>query len=57
MIVVSLILALAVFFIIDSEGNTLVDQYAEILYDQKVTATYNEEAYVVEGLPDRIDIT
>ena len=57
LIVVSLILALAVFFIIDSEGNTLVDQYAEILYDQKVTATYNEEAYVVEGLPDSVDIT
>ena len=57
LIVISLILALAVFFIIDSEGNTLVDQYAEILYDQKVTATYNEEAYVVEGLPDTVDIT
>ena len=57
LIVISLILALAVFFIIDSEGNTLVDQYAEILYDQKVTATYNEEAYVVEGLPDSVDIT
>ncbi len=57
LIVVSLILALAVFFIIDSEGNILVDQYAEILYDQKVTATYNEEAYVVEGLPDSVDIT
>ena len=57
LIVISLILALAVFFIVDSEGNTLIDQYAEILYDQKVSATYNEEAYVVEGLPDSVDIT
>ena len=57
LIVISLILALAVFFIIDSEGNTMIDQYAEILYDQPVTATYNEEAYVVEGLPDSVDIT
>ncbi len=57
LIVISLVLALAVFFIVDSEGNTLIDQYAEILYDQKVTATYNEEAYVVEGLPEAVDIT
>ncbi len=57
LIVVSLILALAVFFIVDSEGNITIDQYAEILYNQPVTATYNEEAYVVEGLPDDVDIT
>lgn len=57
LIVISLFLALAVFFIIDSEGNTMIDQYAEILYDQPVSATYNEEAYVVEGLPDSVDIT
>ena len=57
LIVISLVLALAVFFIVDSEGNTMIDQYAEILYDQPVTATYNEEAYVVEGLPDSVDIT
>lgn len=57
LIVISLLLALAVFFIIDSESNTIIDQYAEVLYNQKVTATYNEEAYVVEGLPDSVDIT
>ncbi len=57
LIVVSLILAFAVFYIVDREGNSLIDQYAEILYDQPVTATYNEEAYVVEGLPETVDIT
>lgn len=57
LIVVSLLLALAVFFIVDSEGNTTIDQYAEILYNQPVNATFNEEAYVVEGLPDDVDIT
>ena len=57
LIVISLLLALGVFFIIDGESNTLVDQYAEILYNQPVTATYNEEAYVVEGLPKTVDIT
>ena len=32
-------------------------QYAEILSDQQVTAVYNEELYVVEGLPESVDIT
>ena len=42
LIVISLVLALAVFFIIDSEGTAMIDQYAEILYNQPVTATYND---------------
>lgn len=57
LIVASLLLALAVFFIVDNEGSTTIDQYAEILYNQPVVATYNEEAYVVEGLPKNVDIT
>lgn len=57
LIVVSLLLAFGVFIILDGESNTLIDQYAEILYNQPVTATYNEEAYVVEGLPKTVDIT
>ena len=35
----------------------MIDQYAEVLYKQKVIATYNEELYVVEGLPSKVDIT
>lgn len=57
LIVISLILAFGVFVIIDQESNVMIDQYAEILYDQPVTATYNEELYVVEGLPKTVDIT
>lgn len=57
LLVVSLILAFAVFVLIDSESNVMIDQYAEILYNQPVTAVYNEELYVVEGLPDEVDIT
>ena len=57
LIVISLIVALCVFFLIDGESSALIDQYAEVLYDQPVTATYNEEAYVVEGLPETVDIT
>ncbi len=57
LIVISLLLAFVVFIKLDQEGNTLIDQYAEMFYDQPVSATYNEEAYVVEGLPKTVDIT
>ena len=57
LLVVSLILAFTVFIMIDRESDITVDQYAEVLYDQPVTAVYNEELYVIEGLPDTVDIT
>ncbi len=57
LIIISLILAFVVFVLIDQESSVMADQYAEILYDQPVTAVYNEELYVVEGLPKKVDIT
>ena len=57
LIVISLILAFAVFVLIDQESSVMADQYAEILENQPVTAVYNEELYVVEGLPKEVDIT
>ena len=57
LIIVSLVLAFAVFAIVDQESNIMIDQYAEVLYDEPVTAVYNEELYVVEGLPETVDIT
>lgn len=57
LLVFSLILAFAVFVFVDNESSVMIDQYAEILYDQPVTAVYNEELYVVEGLPKTVDIT
>ncbi len=57
MIIVSLLIALGVFFIADSKTTSLIETSAEVLYDQPTSATYNEEAYVVEGLPKTVDIT
>ena len=57
LLIISLILAFATFVVVDSQSSVLIDQYAEILYDQQVTAVYNEESYVVEGLPEKVDIT
>ena len=57
MVVISLVLALIVFFFIDTKSLTLAETSAEVLYGQKVNAIYNEEAYVIEGLPNTVDIT
>ncbi len=54
---VSLFLALLVFVLFDQKKMLFNDTSAEVLKDQKVEAVYNEEAYVVEGLPDKVDIT
>lgn len=54
---VSLFLAVLVFFLFDQKKMLFNDTSAEVLKDQKVEAVYNEEAYVVEGLPDKVDIT
>ena len=57
LLVAALVLAFGTFVIIDREGDVAIDQYAEVLYDQPVTAVFNEELYVVEGLPETVDIT
>lgn len=56
LIVISLILAFLTFYMVDKNANSLVDNSAEILYNQSVNAIYNEEAYVVEGLPESVDV-
>ena len=57
LLVISLLLAFCTFIIVDQQSNVMIDQYAEILYDRPVTAIFNEELYVVEGLPETVDIT
>lgn len=54
---VSLFLAVLVFIILDQRIMVFSNKTAEVLKDQKVETVYNEEAYVVEGLPDVVDIT
>ena len=56
MIYVSLILAVIVFVLIDSRVITLVESEAEVITNVPVTVNYNEEKYVVEGIPDTVDI-
>lgn len=54
---VSLFLAIVIFIMIDQKIIVFTDNAAEVLKNQPVTAIYNEEAYVVEGLPSTVDIT
>ncbi len=54
---VTLILAVIIFIVIDQKIIVFTNKTAEILKDQPVEAVYNEEAYVVEGLPEDVDIT
>ena len=54
---VSLFIALSLFVVIDRKIITYAQSSAEVLKSQPVTAIYNREAYVVEGLPETVDIT
>ena len=53
----SLALAIIVFLLIDSKVITLVETEAEIITNQPVNVEYNSEAYVIEDLPETVDIT
>ena len=57
MIFVSLLLAILFFFYVDNQASTIIDSAAEVLENQEVVATYNKEAYIVEGLPETADVT
>lgn len=56
LLIISLIIACITFYIVDQNTSFIVDNQAEILNSQPVTAIYNKEAYVVEGLPDAVDV-
>ena len=57
LIYLSLVLAVIMFFLIDSRVVTLVETEAEVITNVPVVVKYNEEAYVVEGAPEVVDIT
>lgn len=53
----SLFISIAIFFIVDQKIIHFSDNSAEVFKNQAVNVIYNEEAYVVEGLPETVDIT
>ena len=53
----SLAFAIVLFFFVDSRAMTYANTDAEVLPNQPVKVVYNSSAYVVEGIPDTVDIT
>lgn len=54
---ISLFLSITIFVVIDQKIIFFSESSAEVLKSQPVTAIYNEEAYVIEGIPETVDIT
>lgn len=57
LVFISLLMSLLLFYYVDSQASTVVDSSAEVLRNQEVEATYNKEAYVIEGIPETADVT
>lgn len=53
----SLFIAIAIFIVVDQKIISFSSQSAEVFKEQKVNVIYNEEQYVVEGLPETVDVT
>lgn len=53
----SLFIAVSVFVVVDQKIIDFSSNTAEVLKEQKVNVIYNEEQYVVEGLPESVDLT
>ena len=52
----SLILAFCTFLLIDNRVINLISSESIVLENQTVDVEYNDEAYVIEGLPEDVDI-
>ena len=57
LVYVSLLCAIVIFLLIDTKAINLVTEEAEVISGQSVKVIYNEDAYVVEGVPEAVDIT
>ena len=53
----SLILAVSIFILIDQKLLVFTESSAEVITDLEVDVIYNEEAYVIEGIPESVDLT
>lgn len=54
---ISLILAILIFIVIDQRILTYSESSAEVLTIDQVKVSYDEDNYVVEGIPESVDIT
>lgn len=57
LVFLSLILAIALFVVVDQKLIVFNNSSAEVFKDQKIDVLYNEERFVLEGIPETVDIT
>ena len=57
LIILSLLFSIICFLLIDNKVIRLVETEAEVIKNVPVNVIYNEEAYVVENVPETVDIT
>lgn len=57
LIFLSLGLAILLFLLVDNKVIKLVENEAEVIKNIPVNIIYNEEAFVIENVPDEVDIT
>ena len=56
LLIISLLIAFVAFYFFDKNSSSMLNNHAERIYGIPVKAVYNEEAYVIEGLPESADI-
>lgn len=56
LLIISLFIAFLAFYYLDRNSNIMMNNYAERITGETVKALYNEEAYVVEGIPKTADV-
>lgn len=54
---ISLFFAVVLFIAVDQKKISMNESSAEVLRDVPVVAEYNRESYVIEGLPEKVDVT
>ncbi len=56
LLVISLLIAFLAFYKLDKDSSIMMNNYAERINNEPVEAIYNEEAYVIEGIPKTADV-
>lgn len=57
LLILSLIFAVVLFYFVDNKAVTLVNNDAKFLTNIPVEVEYNNNAYVIEGIPETVDMT
>ena len=56
LLIISLLIAFLAFYKLDKDSSIMMNNYAERIYGEPVEAIYNEEAYVIDGIPKTADV-